>query len=156
MNKQIQFLQRINFVPKYPAMPKYDEKSDDVRPQFEELLDLIYSIDPRTGMPKGDLAVFMNGEANPEIRDFIQKNLLMEMPTVEGSGLVMSDSLRNSFTKNITDDDIAEFSRNANETSEEYAKRLSDKCHDLRLNYQRERETKRLQAKLRSKSKLVD
>lgn len=156
MNKQLQFFQRVNRVLLFPATPVFDKKQEDVRPPYEELLDMIYSIDPRTGMPKGDLAVFMNGDANPEIRDFIQKNLLMEMPTVEGSGLVMSDALRNSFTKNITDDDIAEFSRNSGETSEEYAKRLSEKCHDLRLNYQRERETMRLQRKLRENASKSD
>lgn len=149
MNRQIQFLQRINVVPSFPVKDIKDEKQEDVRPPYEELLDMIYSIDPRSGMPKGDLAVFMNGDANPEIRDFIQKNLMMEMPTSEGQGLVMNDVLRNSFTKNITDDDIAEFSRNANETSDEYAKRISEKCHDLRLSYQRERETRRLRAKLK-------
>lgn len=149
MNRQIQFLQRINVLPSFPAKDIKDEKQEDARPPYEELLDIIYSIDPRTGMPKGDLAVFLNGDANPEIRDFIQKNLMMEMPTFEGQGLVMNDALRNSFTKNITDDDIAEFSRNANETSDEYAKRISEKCHDLRLSYQRERETRRLRAKLK-------
>lgn len=149
MNRQIQFLQRINVLPSFPAKDIKDEKQEDVRPPYEELLDMIYSIDPRSGMPKGDLAVFMNGDANPEIRDFIQKNLMMEMPTSEGQGLVMNDALRNSFTKNITDDDIAEFSRNANETSDEYAKRISEKCHDLRLSYQRERETRRLRAKFK-------
>lgn len=149
MNRQIQFLQRINVLPSFPAKDIKDEKQEDVRPPYEELLDMIYSIDPRSGMPKGDLAVFMNGDANPEIRDFIQKNLMMEMPISEGQGLVMNDALRNSFTKNITDDDIAEFSRNANETSDEYAKRISEKCHDLRLSYQRERETRRLRAKLK-------
>lgn len=148
MNRQIQFLQRINVFPSFPVKDIKDEKHEDTRPPYEELLDMIYSIDPRTGMPKGDLAVFMNVDANPEIRDFIQKNLMMEMPTSDGQGLVMNDALRNSFTKNITDDDIAEFSRNANETSDEYAKRISEKCHDLRLSYQRERETRRLRAKL--------
>lgn len=148
MNRQIQFLQRINVLPSFPVKDIKDEKKEDTRPPYEELLDMIYCIDPRTGMPKGDLAVFLNGDANPEIRDFIQKNLMMEMPTGDGQGLVMNDALRNSFTKNITDDDIAEFSRNANETSDEYAKRISEKCHDLRLSYQRERETRRLRAKL--------
>lgn len=149
MNRQIQFLQRINVHPSFPVKDIKDEKQEDSRPPYEELLDMIYSIDSRTGMPKGDLAVFMNGDANPEIRDFIQKNLMMEMSTGDGQGLVMNDALRNSFTKNITDDDIAEFSRNANETSDEYAKRISEKCHDLRLSYQRERETRRLRAKLK-------
>lgn len=149
MNRQIQFLQRINVLPSFPVKDIVDEKQEDTRPPYEELLDMIYSIDLRTGMPKGDLAVFMNGDANPEIRDFIQQNIMMEMPTSGGQGLVMNDALRNSFTKNITDDDIAEFSRNANETSDEYAKRISEKCHDLRLSYQRELETRRLRAKLK-------
>lgn len=151
MNKQIRFLQRVNFVPEYPCSPEYEKKEVLVRNKFDDLLDIIYSIDSRTGTPSGDLAVFMSKDANPEIRDFIQKNLMMEIPSAEGSGLVMSDALRNSFTKNITDDDIAEFSRNAGETSEDYAKRLSDKVHNMRLNYQRERETARLRKKLLEK-----
>lgn len=151
MNKQIRFLQRVNFVPEFPCAPEYEKKEVLVRNKFDDLLDIIYSIDPRTGTPRGDLAVFMSKDANPEIRDFIQQNLMMEMPTIEGRGLVMSDALRNSFTKNITDDDIAEFSRNSGETSEDYMKRLSDKVHNMRLNYQRERETARLRKKLSEK-----
>lgn len=151
MNKQIRFLQRVNFVPEFPCVPEYEKKEVCIRNKFDDLLDIIYSIDPRTGTPRGDLAVFMSKDANPEIRDFIQQNLMMEMPNVEGSGLVMSDALRNSFTKNITDDDIAEFSRNAGETSEDYAKRLSDKVHNMRLSYQRERETARLRRMLSEK-----
>lgn len=151
MNKQIKFFQRVNAAPLPYLEPIFEKKEVKKKDKFEELLDIIYAVDPRTGMPSGDLAVFMSKDANPEIRDFIQQNLMMEVPTAEGSGLVMSDALRNSFTKNITDDDIAEFSRNVGETSEDYAKRLSDKVHNMRLSYQRERETARLRKKLSEK-----
>lgn len=150
MNRQISFLQRINFTPQFPVAPIVDVPQVDRKDKYEELLDAIYSVDPRTGVPRGDLAVFMSKDANPEIRDFIQQNLLMDMTGEDGS-LSLPDSVRNAFRRDVTDDDIAALSRNHDETADEYAKRLSDRVHDMKMNYQRERETRRLRNALKQK-----
>ena len=150
MNRQISFLQRINFTPKFPVEPIVEVPQVDRKDKYEELLDAIYSVDPRTGVPRGDLAVFMSKDANPEIRDFIQQNLLMDMSKEDGS-LSLPDSVRNAFRRDVTDDDIAALSRNHDESADEYAKRLSDRVHDMKMNYQRERETRRLRNALKQK-----
>lgn len=151
MNKQIRFLQRVNIVPQFPCEPEFPQKEVCKRDKFEDLLDIIYSIDPRTGTPRGDLAMFTSADANPEIRAFIQSNLMMEMPSSDGTGLKMPDAVKNSFNRNISDDDIALLSRNQDESVDEYAERLKTHVHDMKLNYQRERETRRLQKKLSDK-----
>lgn len=95
----------------------------DVVDKNQQLLDLIFMNDPVTGMPTGDLAVFTNEKANPEIKRFIELNLLHENPDV-GSSLNLPDDISNKYRGTITDDDIALFSRNHDESREDYANRM--------------------------------
>lgn len=95
----------------------------DVVDKNQQLLDFIFTNDPVTGMPTGDLALFTNEKANPEIKRFIELNLLHENPEV-GSSLNLPDDIANKFRGTITDDDIAQFSRNHDESREDYANRM--------------------------------
>lgn len=142
MNKQLVFLNRVNNILPFGTLVKKVEKND-VKTKWSEVLDAIYSIDERTGFPKGDLAIFTSADANPEIRAFIEANLMMDNSSDRGA-LDLPDSVRNSFRKDVSDDDIAAFSRNHDETAEEYADRISKKVTDMKLAYQRDRETRRL------------
>lgn len=144
MNRHFSYLQRANKLP-VPTFKVKHEIPQVTRGKFDDLLDLIYAVDERTGMPSGDLAIFTSENANPEIRAFIQQNLLNEVPSEKGK-LPLPESVRNSFNSKISDDDIASLSRNVGESTEEYAERLSNHVRDMKLAYQREMDTKRLNA----------
>lgn len=105
-----------------PVKMKELNTSFDVRNPDNTLLDLIFSVDPVSGLPQGDLAVFMGDNANPEIKLFIQQNLMNENPDINGLENLPTD-VTNKF-RSLSDDDIATFSRNNNESREEYAYRL--------------------------------
>lgn len=99
------------------------DSPSDVVDKNQQLLDIIFTNDPVTGMPTGDLALFTNEKANPEIKRFIELNLLHENHEV-GSSLNLPDDIANKFRGTITDDDIAQFSRNHDESREDYANRM--------------------------------
>ena len=150
MNRHFAFLR--NEIILSPPVIVDEPKKANVRNKYDEILDQIYSLDPVTGNPRGDLAVFLSADAHPEIRDFIQRNLLMDLGDNGESNLVLPDSVRNQFSRFVTDDDIASLSRNRGESMDEYAQRLSECVRDMKLAYRRQRETARLNAKLRQKN----
>lgn len=117
----------------------------DVRSKKEELFDLIFQPDPVTGVPQGDLAIYLGDNANPEIKAFIQTELMSER---SDSSAVMPEEVTNKF-KSLSDDDIALFSRNHSESSEEYADRL-------RLYFAKERADRVARAKQKEYDDLVD
>lgn len=121
MNKIFEYSFRLNR-PLSPVMMKEHKRDFDVRQPDQTLLDLIFSSDPVTGLPQGDLAVFTGDNANPEVKLFIQQNLMNENPELNGLSNLPTE-VTNHF-KTLTDDDIATFSRNNNESREEYAYRL--------------------------------
>lgn len=96
----------------------------DTLKQDNALLDYIYGINPETGLPNGDLAFYLGSDTRPEIRTFIEKNLLVDMSNLGKSPLDLPTEVVNKMRSVITDDDIAHFSRNHGETREEYASRI--------------------------------
>ena len=93
----------------------------DVKESNEALLDYIFGLDPNTKLPTGDLSVYLGDKANPEIKAFIQSQLLID--STESGSSHFPTEVTNQF-KNISDDDIANFSRNHGESREEYGDRL--------------------------------
>ena len=135
MNRLFLFSQR--FITPPMRVLKSRVIDEDVHDPNQALLDMIFAVDESTGLPQGDLSVFLGDKANPEIRNFIQSQLLQECSDVNGlSGL--STDVTNKF-RELSDDDVAFFSRNHDESREEYADRL-------RLYFAQERE-KRSRAK---------
>ena len=116
------FSQRLSPQTGAKTIPHKFEKPD-VKSKDSQLLDYIYSINPVTDLPQGDLAVYLGDKANPEIKNFIQMNLLHENVD-RRSGMRLSQDVLNKFREHITDDDIAAFSRNHGESKEEYADRM--------------------------------
>lgn len=142
MNKIFNFNRRYEVLPIPSTAPKvYIDKvatSSDVTDNVQQLLNAIYSVDPITGHPKGDLAIYLSSNANAEVKQFIEQNLLH--PNVSESGaLSPNDSLLNSMKKNITDEDIAQFSRKRSESVQEYADRLQNWFSEQKLNADRKR-----------------
>lgn len=122
MNRLMLFSERLQ--PQTGAESKpLDAPASDVKKKDSQLLNYIYSVNPVTGLPQGDLAVYLGEKANPQVRAFIEMNLLQETENSK-SGFKLPDEVINKFREHISDDDIAAFSRNHGETKEEYADRM--------------------------------
>lgn len=77
------------------------------------LFDKIFAVNPVTNLPDGDIAVFMSENTSPEIKAFIQSQLM----TPNGQ---QSDT---SFA-GLSDDDLSVLSRGADESLTAYASRM--------------------------------
>lgn len=121
--------------------------------KYKDLLDIIFGVDPLTGFPKGDLAIYLGDNANDDIRAFVQQNLLVDNPSVDDSALSMPQELVNTLRGKISDDDIAKFSKNDGESNFEYAERLGKFIEDIRLKNQRERNFQKIRKEILSSSK---
>lgn len=140
MNKVFQYNQRFSRaaeLAKTTVEPHYIEpqKKSDVPETTKQLLDLIFSVDPVTHLPKGDLSMFLSPKTNAEVRLFIEQNLMN--PQQEGQGLSLPTETVNQLRETITDDDIASFSRNYNETTEDYAERIAQSLNKMRFDVYR-------------------
>lgn len=102
--------------------PILDTISPDVEEKDKALLDLIFTRNKQTGIPEGDLALYTNDKANPEVRRFIEMNLMT--PVNSSDGLDLSTEQVNHLRSSISDDDIARFTRSRDESKEEYAERI--------------------------------
>lgn len=120
MNNFEKFCKRFDDLDGFIPFERLVDKSD-VRSKQDELFDLIFQAD-ENGLPSGDLAIYLGDNANPEIKSFIQSQLLNERSD-SSDGVNMPQEVLNKF-KSLSDDDVALFSRNHNESSEDYANRL--------------------------------
>ena len=100
-------------LPKPTRRSIMDSMDSDIVDQREVLFDTIFTIDPRTGLPSSDLTAFMTNKVSPEIKDFIQQELLKPMPTDGGSS-------------DLTDDELVMFTRQRGESVSAYKSRLVD------------------------------
>lgn len=57
------------------------------------ILDVIYSLDEVTNLPKGDYVMYLGQDVSPEVRQFIQQNLLFETPRQTAVPEEMADAL---------------------------------------------------------------
>lgn len=101
----------VDFPQHKPVDPEDEKKSPD-----DIIFDEIFSVDPITLLPDGDIACFMSENTSDSVRSFISQNLLRE----NGS---LSDTTK---FEGLSDDVIAEFTRGGDETIESYRSRLVD------------------------------
>ena len=122
MNKIISFGKRYsacrigNFLPS-----SFIDKPADVKDADSSLFDAIYSTDPVSGLPTGDIAVFLSEKTNSQVRLFIEQKLMNPRP--ENPGLSLEQEIINKFGA-MSDDDISYFSRNHGESPEEFQDRI--------------------------------
>ena len=81
--------------------------------QLKKVLDEIFSVDPVSGFPRGDIHYYMSTNGNPQVKQWIENNLLK--PRMKNTG---------SSIKDVTDDMIVEMSRYQGETIDDYSSRL--------------------------------
>ena len=90
-----------------------DPKPEKVNSTLQEVLDEIFSVDPNTGFPKGDIQYYMSSDGNPQVKQWIENNLLQ--PRVSSGS---------STPEGVTDDMIVEMSRIKGESVSDYQHRL--------------------------------
>lgn len=81
--------------------------------QLFNVLKEIYSVDPATGFPKGDIQYFLSPNANPQVQTWLQENLLKPRAKQQGTSI-----------EGVTDDMLVEYSRKFGESVNAYQQRL--------------------------------
>lgn len=123
-NKLFLFSQRLNPILTPAKELKVNEPDQpEINKDVQSLLDYIFGVDPNSGLPVGDLAIYLGKKCNPQVKEFIQSNLMLENALPDSSVNLPPDVV-NKFRSVINDDDIAFFSRNHGESREEYSDRL--------------------------------
>ena len=102
-----------------------DPAPDIMQSQLKEVLDEIFSVDPISGFPKGDIQYYLSSEGNPQVKQWLENNLLK--PRMSGG----------SSLEDITDDMRVEFSRSANESVSDYQARLMKLYDDAKAEYEK-------------------
>ena len=86
----------------------------------ESFLSLVYAIDPITKLPTGDLNYLVSDKANPEVKQWVLQNLM-----IDTSGAVVPSPPRG-----LSDDDIANLSRDPHEDINSYMERVNQYAKD--------------------------
>lgn len=84
----------------------------DAEKRQDPLLDIIFAIDEVTKLPKGDIALYLGKDCDPDIRKFIEANLMAKSSSV------------NLGTNGVDDDTILQLTRNNGESQSDYATRI--------------------------------
>lgn len=84
----------------------------------EELFNVIFSVDPITGLPQGDLAVFINENTSPEVKQYITQNLMLDVSSSAAPSVMAKD------LSSLDDDMINQLSRGSNESLSDYRDRM--------------------------------
>ena len=104
----------------YQGIQQQDTNGSEPDPEYkpfesnlDDIIREIFSVDPISGFPKGDIQYYLSKDGNPDVKRWIENNLLT--PRV-ASG--------KSTPEGVTDDMIAEMSRQRGESVEAYSSRL--------------------------------
>lgn len=80
---------------------------------MDRILKEIYSVDENSGLPIGDLSYYLSPNGNPQVKAWLENNLLKPRAAALGTSV-----------EGVTDDMIAEYSKGSNESAEDYTARL--------------------------------
>ena len=95
--------------------PCFVEPDPEVRTEsdLQRLLDSIFSVDEKTGLPRSDIQYYLSPNGNPTVRDWLINNLMKPR----------ADQLRTS-VEGVTDDMLFEFTRQPGEEIDDYCQRI--------------------------------
>lgn len=98
-----------------PITPVVDDevKKSDNQDSKENLFNQIYSVNPLTNLPQGDIAVFMNANTSPQVRDFIVNELMRPDGTEKATSF-----------DGLSDDELYSLSRQHGEDIQAYKLRM--------------------------------
>lgn len=99
----------------------------------QDIFDRIFSVDPRTKLPSGDIALFMTQNTSPEVRDFIQQNLMRPVNADTDAGKY----------DGLDDDIIALYTRGADEDIYDYRDRM---YHEVYNHYRQRKSAEKVYA----------
>lgn len=88
-------------------------ESSPVSEKKSTILDVIYGLDPVTQLPSGDFACYLGNDVAPEVKSYIQANLLNEFP-------------RGTAVPEEQQDLLFDYMRTPGEPIHEYVQRISD------------------------------
>lgn len=91
-----------------PDPPEIRSESD-----LQRVLDAIFTVDEKSGLPRSDVQYYLSPNGNPEVREWLINNLMKPR----------ADKLRTNID-GVTDDMLAEFSRRADEDMDSYRYRI--------------------------------
>lgn len=92
-----------------------------------QVLDLIYSTDPETGLPRNDLQVYLSDQTSPVVKDYITQVL-------QG---VSQEKLKADHTfDGISDDDISRLTIGHNESRLDYMRRVMTFADLIKADFQ--------------------
>lgn len=105
--------------------PTPDPENVLLTSQVKEVLDEIFSVDPETGNPRGDIQYFLSKDGNPQVKAWLESNLFAVRRGDTGYD-----------SKQFDDDLIAEFGRNDGESIKDYSARLASLRDEAMKNYE--------------------
>lgn len=111
--------------------------TSDIVKKEDDILDLIFTVDPLTGYPTGDISMYMSDKTSAEVREFISQNLMRKIDD-DGSILDLPSDVREKF-RELPDDLITELSRDRFESVESYEERISEFLKKERNDFIRKR-----------------
>lgn len=91
-----------------PDPPEIRSESD-----LQRVLDSIFTVDEKSGLPRTDVQYYLSPNGNPEVREWLINNLMKPR----------ADKMRNTI-EGVTDDMQYEFSRHADEDLDSYRERI--------------------------------
>lgn len=92
-----------------------DEPLQESHSSFDSFIRLVYALDEHR-VPTGDLAYMVSDKANPEVKQWVLQNLLMDV----------SAAASVAAPEGVSDDDILALSRDPRESSQDYMNRVND------------------------------
>lgn len=99
---------------------------DDKKNTCELLLDSIFAVDPKTLLPRGDVAQYLSNDTPEDIRGFIEKQLFNDKKGYNPVGQL------NGAYLDLPDDFVESMQKSKDETNEQYLDRLNKFLEDTR------------------------
>lgn len=111
-----------------PCVTSDKERDKIIPPRSEDsLLSLVYAVDPITKLPTGDLGYLVSDKANPEVKNWILQNIMIDV----------SSAAAPAPPKGLSDDDIASLARDPHESSQAYMERVNQYAKSNQEIYER-------------------
>lgn len=110
------FAKRIKDIEDNLVPPVIDDQDIlEVSSSKDSFLKIVFAPDPVTGLPTGDLSYLVSDKANPEVKQWILDNLMLDV----------SSAKLPSAPNGLSDDDIIALSRDPRETVQDYMNRVN-------------------------------
>lgn len=100
-----------NMVPDMDLQPVVFNNPDPA----DQFLKIVYAQDPVSKLPKGDLQYMVSDQVNPEIKQWVIQNMLIDT----------SQAAAPAPPRGLSDEDIMALSRSPKETSNDYVNRIN-------------------------------